>query len=420
MEGRKAIIVTIGDELLMGQVVDTNSSWIAQQLELSGIQTIRRWAIPDNDAVIQQTLADVIALADYSIFTGGLGPTNDDLTKNAMAHYFGSKLVRNEKVYLHILKIFSDRKRTLTQGNEDQALVPDNCTVLYNSIGTAPGMWFEKNEKVVISLPGVPYEMKAIFEQEVLPRIRQNGSGFFRQHRHFLLMNVSETDIAQKIKSIENALPERIKLAYLPGFGGLRLRLTGSGENEEQLRKEIDHLAFEIENTLGNLIAAKEDIPIEEVVGRLLLENQLKLGLAESCTGGLIAHKITNIPGSSAYFNGAIISYDNQVKKDLLNVSGEVLQVHGAVSEGTVCQMAAAARKSLKVDIALSISGILGPGGGSDKKPTGTVWMAIADVHQTEAKLFHFYYDRLLNKERAANTALEWLRKWILNSRTVA
>lgn len=414
MEGKKAIIITIGDELLIGQVMDTNSPWIAQQLELVGIQTIRRWAIPDDVTVIQQSLDEALLLSDYIIFTGGLGPTKDDLTRRAIAQYFGSQLLRNEKAYQHILKIFSDRGRTITKENEDQALVPDNCIVLQNAIGTAPGMWFEKGGRVVLSLPGVPYEMKDIFLKEVIVRIKKNVTGFFRQHRHFLLINVSETDIARKIESVENSLPDYIKLAYLPGFGGLRLRLTGGHSDEKKLSMEMDHFASGIETILGKLIAGKEDLLIEAVIGQLLKDKQLKLGLAESCTGGFIANRITNIPGCSAYFNGGIVCYDNQVKKDLLAVSEEMLRVHGAVSEATVRKMAEQARTLLRVDIALAISGILGPDGGSDTKPVGTVWMAISDETKTEARQFHFYYGRLQNKERAANNALEWMRKWLL------
>lgn len=416
MEGKKALIITIGNELLIGQVMDTNSPWIAQQLEVLNIPTSKRLAIPDSETVIIESLDESISQADLIILTGGLGPTKDDLTKNALAKYFRAKLIRNDAVSRHITTLVLQKGRTLTAEIEDQALVPENCTTLQNEIGTAPGMWFEKSGTIIISLPGVPHEMKNIFEKEVIPKLKEKHFGFSRQHRYFLLPGAAETDISRKIASVEDALPSYISLAYLPGMGLLRLRLTGSHENARQLQKELDNFSLQIKTILRNQIAAEKDIPIEAVVGEVLKEKKLKIGFAESCTGGLLANKITNIPGSSAYFNGAIISYANDVKEGLLGVSPETLATQGAVSEETVLQMAQQARKLLKTDIALSVSGVLGPGGGSAEKPVGTVWMAISDKYKTEAKLFHFWFDRLQNKERAANAALGWLYQWLTNN----
>lgn len=413
MKAKNAIIITIGDELLIGQVVDTNSTWIARQLEPVGVRTIRRWAVPDEEYAIRTAIDEATKLADYIFLTGGLGPTKDDLTKQVLVTYFGSRLVRNEPSYKHIVAIFERPGRILRPENEDQAMVPDNCTVLQNKIGTAPGMLFEKEGRMIFSMPGVPYEMKAMFKEAVLPKIKAVTQTFGRLHHHFLLVNASETEIARAIQDIENKLPPYIRLAYLPGSGILRLRLTGSHEDAVLLKKEMDALAADIRGVLKEQIIAENGLSLENLVGNLLREKQLQLGFAESCTGGLLGDRITNVPGSSAYFKGSIVSYAYEVKTNLLEVSEDILKTKGAVSEATVRQMAGQARQLLNVDIALAVSGILGPGGGSEEKPVGTVWMAISDRSRTETKLFKFRYDRLQNKERAANAALAWLIGWV-------
>ena len=411
MTQHTAIIITIGDELLLGQVVDTNSSWMAQQLDILGIKTIRRVAIADEPQALKDELNIAIQKAAYVFLTGGLGPTKDDLTKQTLAEYFDTRLVQNDEVLHHIERIFEQSGRTLTLANKQQALLPEKCLVLPNEIGTASGMWFTQSECHVIALPGVPYEMKGIFTEEIIPKIKAQQQNFFHGHRHFLLMNASETVIAKKIADIENQLPNFINLAYLPGIGALRLRLSGGHRDEQLLNAELDKIALQIKNTLGTLIAATEDIVIAAVVGNILKAKNLTLALAESCTGGLIASKITDIPGSSAYFNGGIVCYAYSVKEDLLGVSRQTLEQEGAVSEATVLQLAEQARQSLRTDYALAISGILGPDGGTPDKPVGTVWMAIAGPQGTTAKRFYFRFDRWRNKELAANTALEWLRQ---------
>lgn len=412
MKQHTAIIITIGDELLLGQVVDTNSAWIAQQLDILGIRVIKRIAIADKARALKDELDAAIPHAAYVFLTGGLGPTKDDLTKPTLAEYFDTRLVQNDEVLQYIEQIFERSGRTLTLANREQALLPEKCLILPNKIGTAAGMWFQQQACHIIALPGVPYEMKGIFSEEVMPKIEaEQQQSFFHGHRHFLLMNASETVIAQKIADIENQLPNFIRLAYLPGIGALRLRLSGGHQNRQYLEEELDKIAGQIKNTLGTLIAATEDLPIAAVVGNILKAKNLTLALAESCTGGLIASKITDIPGSSAYFNGGIVCYAYSVKEDLLGVSRQTLKQEGAVSEATVLQLAEQARQSLRTDYALAISGILGPDGGTPDKPVGTVWMAIAGPQGTTAKRFYFRFDRWRNKELAANTALEWLRQ---------
>lgn len=412
-EGKKAVIISIGDELLIGQVVDTNSVWIAKQLELTGVQVVRHWAVPDEEEAISESLNEAIKIADCILLTGGLGPTRDDRTKKVLAAYFGSRLIRNEAASRHIISLFEKTGRALTAENENQALVPDNCIVLQNAVGTAPGMLFEKEGKKIFSLPGVPFEMKAMFLKSVLPRITSENESYCRLHHHFLLANVSETEIAKTILHIENDLPSYIRLAYLPGASILRLRLTGSHVDAGFLKKMMAEFVDRIRSVLQHQIIAEEPLLLEDLLGKLLLEKKLQIGFSESCTGGLLSHKITNIPGSSAYFKGSVISYANEIKTSLLEVSEDALQTEGAVSEATVRQMANHARKLLEVDIALAVSGILGPDGGSSEKPVGTVWMAIADEEKTEARLFKFRYDRLQNKECAANAALAWLMIWL-------
>lgn len=418
MKHNTAIIITIGDELLLGQVIDTNSAWMAQQLDILGIKTIRRVAIADEVQALKDELDAAIQKAGYVFLTGGLGPTKDDLTKQSLAEYFDTPLVQNDEVLCHIEQIFERSGRKLTAPNKQQALLPESCMVLPNKIGTASGMWFNKSECHIIALPGVPYEMEGIFTDEIIPEIRGQQQMFCNSHRHFLLMNASETVIAKKIESIENRLPSFIRLAYLPGIGALRLRLSGRHPDEQYLNSELDRIAGQIGDTLGALIAATEDLPIAAVVGKLLKAKGRTLGLAESCTGGLIASKITDIPGSSGYFNGDIVCYAYSVKEDLLGVSRQTLEQEGAVSEATVLQLAEQARQGLRTDYALAISGILGPGGGTPGKPVGTVWMAIAGHQGTTAKRFHFCFDRLRNKELAAHTALEWMRQFILADET--
>ncbi len=409
----QAIIITIGDELLIGQTIDTNSAWIAQELNKTGINVKRRIAVADDKDAIAEALDGSLPHADIIFLTGGLGPTADDITKPMLCEYFGGKMVVNDTVLAHVRQIFAKRNRPFLERNLKQAEVPDNCTVLFNRMGTAPGMWFEKDNSIIISLPGVPFEMQTIVTEEALPRLRERFKGNFIVHKTLMAIGVGESFIADKIEDIETALPPHIHLAYLPTPGFVKLRLSSEGENKEAIEREVNVHASLIGQRLGNVIAATEDIPLEEIVARALLMHRMSLGLAESCTGGYLANRITNVAGSSAFFKGSIVSYANEVKENLLSVSPETLRTVGAVSEATVIRMAEQARKVLRADVALSISGILGPGGGTPEKPVGLVWMAIAGKDKTISKEFHFFYDRPRNKEMAANAALNMIRLFL-------
>ena len=415
MSNINAVIITIGDELLIGQTIDTNSAWIAQRLNNQGINVVRRVAVGDTRDAIITALDEEMAKASLIIITGGLGPTSDDITKPLLCDYFGGKLVVDEKVLAHLHEIFSRRKRLVLERNLKQAEVPDNCTVLFNKMGTAPGMWFEKNGKVVVALPGVPFEMKYIMENEVLPRTEQRFASDAIVHRNLFTAGEGESVIAEKLLDIENSLPDYIKLAYLPDSGFVKLRLTGRGNDREKLTTELEQYQHKIAETLGSIVIAMEDIPLEAMIGQSLLKLGKTVGLAESCTGGLIGHDITQVPGASAYFMGSIVSYHNNVKNSVLGVKNETLTQYGAVSEETVIEMAKGALKTLDVDYSLAVSGVLGPDGGTDRVKVGTVWMAAADKDNVVTREHHFFYDRDRNKEMAAKNAMYLLWRFINN-----
>ncbi len=407
------IIITIGDELLIGQTIDTNSAWIAHELNNIGIHIKRRIAVADEASAITEALDESIPKAELVILTGGLGPTADDITKPLLCEYFGGKMVINQEVLEHIRHLFIARNRPPLERNLKQAEVPDNAIILPNRMGTAPGMWFKKEQSVIISLPGVPFEMQAIMSEEVIPQLKDLFQGNHIIHKTLITIGVGESIIADKIEDIESNLPPTISLAYLPAPGYVKLRLSTQGQDNEYLEKQVNSYSQLIQNRLGNIVAAERDSPLEEIIGNLFISRQLTLALAESCTGGHLSNLLTNRAGSSAYFKGSIISYANEVKQDLLKVSEQILQTEGAVSEATVIQMAREAKILLKADIALSLSGILGPGGATPEKQIGLVWIALAHKDIVITKKFTFYYDRLRNKELAAHAAINMLRLFI-------
>lgn len=411
-----ATIITIGDELLIGQVIDTNSAWMAQQLNLHGINVSRRIAIADDKNAIISALDETVGKTDFVLLTGGLGPTADDITKPVLCEYFGGTMIVNETVLHHVKQIFTKRNRPFLERNLKQAEVPDVCQILFNRIGTAPGMWFEKDKTVIISMPGVPFEMQAIMEEEALPRIdeRLRGNTSAIYHKTLITIGAGESYIAEQIADIENSLPSHTKLAYLPSPGMVKLRLTAKGDDKSSLQKETDTYATLIKQRLGDMIAADKDISIEQMIVELLAQHRLTVTFAESCTGGYLAHRITNVPGASGVFKGSVVTYANEMKNGLLQVSRETLETTGAVSEAAVLQMAAAARDLFKSDIAIAVSGILGPGGGTPEKPVGTVWIAIETKQNAKATKFNFHYGRLQNKELAANAAFNMIRKSVL------
>lgn len=402
----KAAIITIGDELLIGQTIDTNSGWIAQRLNDFGIDVVHRVAVGDYKEDIVQALNEELNRAEIVLVTGGLGPTADDITKPLLCEYFGGKMVMNEEVLTHVTGFFQRRKLPMLERNNKQAEVPDNCKVLFNKQGTAPGMLFEKEGRVIIAMPGVPHEMMGIMEDEVIPELQRRFASDAIEHRSIMTAGQGESFIAERIKDIESTLPSYIRLAYLPGAWMVKLRLTGRANDKQRLIKELDRYQGEIANVLEDIVVALEDIPLEQIIGKTLSVREQTIGLAESCTGGYIAHKITQVMGSGKYFNGSIVCYQDEVKEKLLSVDKAVLESDGAVSEEVAKQMAHGARNALHTDYGFGITGLLSPGGDDDRVEVGTVWISVTDGKQEKTKKFLFTYDRLRNKEVAVSMGL--------------
>ncbi len=411
----QASIVTIGDELLIGQVIDTNSAWISSQLNIAGIWVRKRVSVGDDPAEMRRALDEESRHSRLILITGGLGPTADDITKPFLCEYFDTHLEINEEVLAHIRHLFEVvLKRPLIERNRKQAEVPAGCTVIHNSRGTAPGMLFERDGVLYISMPGVPHEMKGMMTDLVLPLIREKIITGHILHRTLLTAGIGESFLAEHIRHWEAALPAHLKLAYLPNYGMVRLRLTGSGADRQQLETELVDRFNALKELVSEWLVTDEDISLPQVISKLLKERKKKLATAESCTGGYIAHLLTREAGASDKFNGTVVSYSNEAKKDLLGVQEKTLESEGAVSEQTVIQMVKGAIRALKTDYALATSGIMGPDGGSFAKPVGTVWVAAGNKDRVITQLFHFRYDRLRNIELTAGNALNLLRKFIL------
>src|SRR6185437_849857 len=417
MEKLTASIITIGDELLIGQVVDTNSAWMAQELNKNGIWVGHRVAVGDVREDIRQALDQEAQRASVILITGGLGPTADDITKPVLTEYFGGKMVVDEGALANVKWIFERvLKRPMIERNLAQAEVPDTCTVIQNKRGTAPGMWFEKDGRIFVSMPGVPHEMKGMITDHVIPELRRRFQLPFIAHRTLLTAGIGESFLAEHIKDFEQALPASIKLAYLPNYGMVRLRLTIHGEDPAALETEVDSQFAILKALVTEWMVIDQDITIQEAIGRLLLAKGKTLSTAESCTGGYIAHLITSIPGSSHYYKGSVVSYDNDVKTNTLQVAPETLQSEGAVSEATVRQMVKGALTLLDTDFAIATSGIMGPDGGTAEKPVGTVWVAVGNRQNILTRKFSFPFDRARNIELTATNALNLLRKFILGA----
>jgi nicotinamide-nucleotide amidase len=409
-----AEIITIGDELLIGQVIDTNSAWMGEVLNQIGIKVNRITSISDNRDEIISTLKEASKRAHLVLITGGLGPTNDDITKKTLADFFRVNMRFDEKAFEDVVHLFSIRGREVSAINRLQAEVPENCITLYNKVGTAPGMWFDEADVVYVSMPGVPYEMKYLMENEVIPRVKQRFKTPFIVHSTILTFGIGESFLAEKIAAFENKLPSHIKLAYLPSAGSVRLRLSGSGDNEEGLKKEIEGLTKELSDIIPEFIYGygKDELP--RVVGDLLKSNGLTLATAESCSGGFMAHLITSIPGSSAYYMGSSVTYSNESKTQLLNIPPSLIETHGAVSEPVVLAMVESVKKLFNVDCAIATTGVAGPGGGTPEKPVGTVWVGVSTPHETKAYLLKLGDNRLRTIEVAALSGLNLLRKGLL------
>ncbi|MBK6966495.1 MAG: competence/damage-inducible protein A [Bacteroidales bacterium] len=406
----KAEIITIGDELLIGQVIDTNSAWMAGQLSLIGIKVAQITSISDSREHILTAIKEAESRVDVILMTGGLGPTRDDITKNTLCDYFGTKLVFNQESFENIERIFRMRGYNITLLNKAQAEVPENCTPLLNVNGTAPGMWFEQNGKIYASMPGVPFEMKALMEDHILPRLQAISSTTI-VHRTILTQGVGESFLAAKIEAWETALPKHIKLAYLPQPGIVRLRLTGSGRDKAELESDINANTDALYELISEHIFGEGDDSLELIVGNMLKQHNYTMATAESCTGGYIAHLITGIAGSSDYFKGSVVAYSNEIKENVLGVSPKTIEKYGAVSEETVFEMAAGIIRQFNVNCAISVSGIAGPDGGTVEKPVGTTWVCVLTPKGAETRKFTFGEHRGRNIRRAALAALDMLRK---------
>ncbi|OIP05152.1 MAG: damage-inducible protein CinA [Bacteroidetes bacterium CG2_30_32_10] len=411
----KAEIITIGDELLIGQVIDTNSAWMAQQLNLLGIDVKQITSISDDRSHILNTLVDASSRADLIIITGGLGPTNDDITKKTLCEYFNTNLVFNELMYLNIQSLFKSLGLQVTEINKAQAEIPENCEPILNSCGTAPGMWFEQNGKVYVSMPGVPFEMKQMMENSILPKLKIKYHLEFVCHKTILTQGIGESFLSEIIAGWEKELPTFIKLAYLPSPGIVRLRLTAKGIDEMKIKNEIKRQTEVLKLLIPDYIYGYDHDKLEAIIGNLLKNNKQTLATAESCTGGYIAHLITGIPGSSSYYKGSLVCYANEIKSKLLHIDEERIIRNGAVSEEVVQQMALNIKNLFNVDYAIATSGIAGPDGGTEVKPVGTTWIAIADKSGVFAKKFTFGDNRERNIQKASITALNLLRKRIID-----
>jgi competence/damage-inducible protein CinA-like protein len=410
----RASIITIGDELLIGQVIDSNSAWMAQELNKTGIPVIRRIAVGDSWEEIWKALDEESKHASVILITGGLGPTSDDITKPLLCKYFGGKMVVDEAALANVKYIFERViQRPMLDVNLKQAEVPDVCTVIQNKKGTAPGMWFEKDGIIFVSMPGVPFEMQGMMQEYVLPQLNKHFQLPFIAHRTLLTAGIGESYLAEMISDFEAALPATIKLAYLPNYGMLRLRLSSSGNDKDILEKEIQQQFDTLQLLVAAYIVTNEDESLEKAVGKLLISKSKTVCTAESCTGGYIAHLLTSIPGSSAFYNASIVSYSYKAKEDLLGVDHAILEKQGAVSEEVVTQMAKGALAKMQTDYVIAVSGTMGPDGGSPDKPVGTVWIAVGNNEKMVAQKLFFRFDRIRNIQLTANGALNMLRKFI-------
>jgi nicotinamide-nucleotide amidase len=411
----KAEIITIGDEILIGQIVDTNSAWIAEQFNLNGIEIYQITSVHDNHRHILEAIKKAEEKTDLVIITGGLGPTKDDITKNALCEYFDTRLVFHEPTFENIQTRFTKLNIDINKLNRDQALVPESCTVLPNKAGTAPGLWFEKNNTCFVSVPGVPFEMKYLVEAEILPRLRASGKTKAIFHKTILTQGIPESMLAIQLEQWEDELPVHIKLAYLPSPTGVRLRLSALGNDENLLRAQVEDEIGKLQKIIPENIYGYNNETMAEVIGRMLVEKGKTLAVAESCTGGYISHLVTSVPGSSNYFKGGVTAYSNAVKQNLLGVSENSLVEFGAVSEQVAKEMALGVKKALQADFAVATTGIAGPDGGTPEKPVGTVWIAVAGEKKVFASKFVFGDNRERNIVRSAQTALQILRRIILN-----
>lgn len=405
----KVEIIAIGDELLIGQTVNTNASWIGKQMAELGASVEYCTVIRDERVAMLNAFRVAMDRVDIVLVTGGLGPTKDDITKDVLCDFFETKLVQNNSVLEHVTGFFKANNRVMLDVNKDQALVPEKSEVLHNALGTAPGMWFEKNQKVLVSMPGVPYEMKSLINDHVVPRLLKRFELTSLYYRTIQTQGIGESYLAERIKEVETSMrASGVSLAYLPSPGAVRLRLSGLATDEIKL--SIGGYIEEVTNVLPQYVFGYGDTSIEIVIGKLLVDLKFTLSTVESCTGGAVAAAITTVSGSSAYYEGSIISYSNRIKKEKVGVKPATLIEFGAVSRQTVEEMAVGGRDQMDTDYCIALSGIAGPEGGSVDKPVGTVWIAIAGPERVISKRFQFEKDRQRNIRRSVLTSLNMLR----------
>ncbi|MDR0394390.1 MAG: competence/damage-inducible protein A [Tannerella sp.] len=407
-------IITIGDELLIGQVVDTNSVWMAKILNDNGFQVARKMTVGDDADDIKKATGEACGRVPVVLVTGGLGPTKDDITLKALCEYFDTSLYFSEEVYAHIERMFRERGYTMNELTRNQAMVPEKATVIRNGVGTAPCTWFEWSGGVLVSMPGVPYEMKWLMENEIVPRLKKKfHRDVYIRHRTCRVTGIPEAALALRLTDFENNLPSFVKLAYLPQSGIIRLRLSAYSDDEKKAEDTTALLRKQLEEILKEHIIAGEDEETEVIAGEKLRSKGLTVGTAESCTGGAVAALLTSVPGSSDYFRGGVVSYANKVKRNVLGVSAADLEQYGAVSRPVVEQMAKGALQVLGCDYAVATSGVAGPGGGTPEKPVGTVWIAVAGKGRVVSKMYRFTTVREQNIRRTVNVSLLMLLDFI-------
>ena len=411
----KTQIITIGDELLIGQTIDTNSAWIGAEMSRIGFDVWRKLSVHDLREDILESLKESAGKSDVVLITGGLGPTSDDITKQTLCEFFKTRLVINPEVLKMIEEMMKRRNFPMNENNRKQAEVPESCRVLKNGAGTAPGMWFEKDGTIYISMPGVPHEMKYIMTEHVLPELKRRFTSQVIIHRNIMTYGTPEARLAELLTGFEAGLPSEIKLAYLPAAGIIKLRLTGTGASNVLVNNIIEEQVKKLYSVIPELIYGENEDSFEIVIGKLLKERGKTISTAESCTGGKIAHMLTSVPGSSTYYMGSVIAYDNKIKSELLKVPQTFLEKYGAVSTEVAERMAEGARDLLKTDYSVATSGIAGPDGGSDEKPVGTVCIAVASEKGTISEKHLFGNDRLTNINRFSIAALSLVRRQIIS-----
>ena len=411
----KAQIITIGDELLIGQTINTNSAWIGAELSKAGFDVYRMTSIHDRREDIIYALSEAAGETDVVLITGGLGPTSDDITKQTLCEFFNTRLVPNTEVLMMIESMMSRRNLLMNENNRRQAEVPESCRVLTNAMGTAPGMWFEKNGTIYISMPGVPYEMEYLMTEHVLPELNKRFTSQIIIHKNIMTYGTFEAKLAEILTGFEDALPPNVRLAYLPASGVIKLRLTATGTKHDIISNLINEQVDKLYKIIPDYIYGENEESLEMVIGKLLRLKSRTVSTAESCTGGVIAHMLTSVPGSSAYYKGSVVAYANSVKTQLLGIQEDIIEKNGAVSEKVVQEMAQSARILFNTDYAVATSGIAGPGGDAENKPVGTIWIAVASGNGIATENRIFGNDRLTNIKRFSLAALNLLRKQIIS-----